>query len=132
MKIRTTMVMAMFGAATVLTACDTDAQSQAETYCVTPDGTVVDDDFCEVGEAEYDGTYLLWTDSDGTKYKKGKKIPSADFRKGQTSTPSSTPKTSTGKSSSAPKSSAKSSAPKASQPKASAPKPATPKAKTGK
>lgn len=128
MKVKATLILAAFGMATVLTACGSNEEPMA-TYCVDVNGTVLDEDYCDPDNEFYNPSYLLWYSDDDHKYKKGKKIPSADFRKGTTTMPkASAPKSSAGKTSS----SAKTSAPKATQ-KAPAPKAqSAPKAKTGK
>lgn len=131
MKIKATIVLGMFGLATVLSACGGNEEEMA-TYCVDAAGMVVDEDYCDPDHDLFNATYLLWYSDDDHKYKKGKKIPSADFRKGTTTAPSAKPpskgelpKPSVSKSSTGSKPSAN--APKPQAPKPQAPKPPAPK-----
>lgn len=116
MKIKATIVLAMFGLATVLTACGGSQEEEMATYCVDSAGVVVDEEYCDPDSDLFNSTYLFWYSNDDRHYKKGKKIPSADFRKGTTSAPTSAKPSSKGGATSGSKPSANKPAP--------APKPA--------
>lgn len=85
MKVKASIILGMFALTTALAACGSNQESVA--YCVDQAGVVVDEDYCDPDDDLFNDSYLLWHSSDSHKYKKGKKIPNADFRKGSTSAP---------------------------------------------
>lgn len=100
MKIKALFILGAFALTPVLSACGGTDEEMA-TYCVDAAGTVLDEDYCDPDNEHYSPMFIVWESHDSHKYKKGKKIPGGDFRKGTTSKPSSKgdkPKASVGKS----------------------------------
>lgn len=97
MKIKTLFILGAFILTPVLSACG--GNEETATYCVDAAGTVLDEDYCDPDNEHYSPMFIVWESHDSHKYKKGKKIPGGDFRKGTTSQPSpNRPKASVGKS----------------------------------